>query len=100
MHPARRSTDPPRAPLGPDPARRRLTPREHEVALLVAEGLKDAAIARRLGLATNTVGLHVSRTLRRLRLDGRRELVAWVAARRFPNGMGGDLRRSEAGKPG
>lgn len=92
----RRSTDPPRSPLSPDPGRRRLTPREREIVLLVAGGLKDSVIAKRLGLATTTVGLHVSKALRRLRLDSRGELAAWVAARRFPDGMGGGLRRGEA----
>jgi DNA-binding CsgD family transcriptional regulator len=39
----------------------RLTAREAEVALLIAQGLTDAAIASRLGLSAHTVGHHAER---------------------------------------
>jgi len=89
----RRQTDPPRPPWAPDPARRRLTEREREVALLVADGLKDVVIARRLGLSRSTVGTHVRRIRSRLGLKDRAELVAWVAARRPSGTLEGGLRR-------
>ena len=84
MESSRRSTDPPRAPLAPDLTRRRLSARELEIALLVAEGLKDFLIARRLGLSTSTVGTHVRRIQSRLGLDDRAGIIAWVEARRSP----------------
>jgi DNA-binding CsgD family transcriptional regulator/GAF domain-containing protein len=48
-----------------------LTPREAEVALLVADGLPDRAIADRLHLSHHTVGQHVKRIYRRLDVDSR-----------------------------
>jgi DNA-binding NarL/FixJ family response regulator len=89
----RRATDPPRSPFGVDPARRRLTDRERSVALLVADGLSVAAIAARLGLATGTVAGYTQHILRRLNLDSRRELAAWVNARRDPAAPEVRLRR-------
>lgn len=97
MRPARRSTDPSRTPSAPDPTRRRLTAREREVALLVADGLKDAVIARRLGLAATTTGHYIRRILQRLQLKDRRELAAWVAARRSSDDAGRRLRRVQSG---
>jgi DNA-binding NarL/FixJ family response regulator len=40
-----------------------LSPREREVAALVAEGLSNKAIARRLGVTIGTVKDHVHRVL-------------------------------------
>jgi DNA-binding NarL/FixJ family response regulator len=77
-----RATDLPRRPLGADPSRRRLPPRELQVALLVAEGLKDAEIGQRLGLTASTVSNYVRRIQLRLGLESGAELVAWVNARR------------------
>src|SRR5262245_51793125 len=37
-----------------------LTPREHEVLQLLAEGLANKAIARRLGISDQTVKFHVA----------------------------------------
>jgi DNA-binding NarL/FixJ family response regulator len=92
----RRATDPPRAPLGVDPARRRLTDRERAVALLVAGGLPVAAIAARLGLAPGTVSNYTQHILRKLDLDSRRELAAWVNARRDSADPEARLRRTRA----
>jgi DNA-binding NarL/FixJ family response regulator len=75
---------------------RRLTERERQVALLVAEGLKDALIARRLGLSASTVGTYVQHIQQRLQLDSRAEIAAWVTARRDPDDPTGRLRRAEA----
>jgi DNA-binding CsgD family transcriptional regulator len=79
--------------MPPDPSVRRLTPREREVALLVADGLTDVAIAERLGLTLSTVGTYVQRVQRRLNLTGRTEIVVWVAARRAPGDPDARLRR-------
>lgn len=62
----------------------RLTPREREIALLVADGLKVELIAERLGLSVHTVKVHVTHIRQRLHLASSGEIVAWMAARRVP----------------
>jgi DNA-binding NarL/FixJ family response regulator len=79
--------------MPPDPSVRRLTPREREVALLVADGLKDPEISRRLGLTLSTVGTCIQRIQRRLDVASRAEVVAWVVARRAPGDPDARLRR-------
>lgn len=56
----------------------RVTPRETEIAHLVAEGLTNAAIARRLVLSERTVENHVSHVLHKLDLPTRGTLAVWV----------------------
>jgi DNA-binding NarL/FixJ family response regulator len=48
-----------------------LTPRQREVAELVAKGLTNKAIARRLGISVYTVENHVSAAARALSLPCR-----------------------------
>ena len=90
----RRSTDPPRVPLTSDPAAKRLTPREHAIALLIAEGLDDGTVARRLGMTKPAVQIRILHARGRSGLNSRAELVAWVAARIDPTT--GPLCRAEA----
>lgn len=52
-----------------------LTQRERQVVALAAMGYSNKAIAYDLGIATSTVGVLVSRALRRLGLRSRRELA-------------------------
>jgi DNA-binding CsgD family transcriptional regulator len=56
-----------------------LTPREAEVAVLVAAGTTNAKIAEELFLSDRTVQDHISNALRKLGLSGRAGLAAWAA---------------------
>ena len=56
----------------------RLSPREREVAVLVAEGLTNAEIAGRLTLVEGTVANHVEHILRKLKLRGRTQVATWA----------------------
>ncbi|HEU0116686.1 MAG TPA: AAA family ATPase [Thermomicrobiales bacterium] len=66
-------------PRGPRPATRAnpagLTPRELEVLVLLAEGLRNAEIADRLYLTPKTVAHHVSAVLAKLGVGSRGEAV-------------------------
>ena len=55
---------------------RRLTPREREVLRLVAAGLSNAEIARRLVISPLTAKTHVARVLAKLDCHDRAQLVA------------------------
>src|SRR5205823_14572492 len=57
---------------------RPLTPREHEVAMLVARGYTNAQIARELALAEGTVANHIQDILDRLHLVSRTQISAWA----------------------
>lgn len=57
-----------------------LSPREREVLHLVAEGLLNKQIARRLGITTATVKSHLTHVYARLGVDGRAGAAAWLAA--------------------
>jgi DNA-binding CsgD family transcriptional regulator len=61
-----------------------LSPREIEVADLVAEGLSNPAIARRLYLSRPTVASHVAHILTKLGFSSRAQIAAWAAQRRAP----------------
>lgn len=58
-----------------------LTPMELEVARLVAGGIENAEIGRRLFVSVNTVKTHLSRTYAKLGLTSRAELAAEVTRR-------------------
>jgi DNA-binding NarL/FixJ family response regulator len=55
-----------------------LTAREREVAALVAEGLSNGEIGRRLYISTKTASVHVSSILRKLAMSNRSEIAAWA----------------------
>ena len=57
-----------------------LTPRELEVALLVAAGYGTKAVARRLRISFHTVRVHICRTYAKLGLHKQTELAARMGA--------------------
>ncbi|HEX3200353.1 MAG TPA: response regulator transcription factor, partial [Actinomycetes bacterium] len=64
----------PTPPADPTP----LTPREREVATLLAEGLSNGEIARRLYISTKTASVHVSNILAKLNMTSRTEVATWA----------------------
>jgi DNA-binding CsgD family transcriptional regulator len=64
----------------PDPVEL-LTPRELEVALLVAAGYGTKAVARRLRISFHTVRVHVCRIYAKLGLHKQTELAVRIGAR-------------------
>lgn len=56
----------------------RLTPREREVALLLASGLTNAELARRLYISPRTAAVHVSSILAKLGLSSRTQVAAYL----------------------
>jgi DNA-binding NarL/FixJ family response regulator len=55
-----------------------LSPREREVAGLIAQGLSNRAIADRLGLSERTIEAHVEHILGKLGFRSRARVAAWV----------------------
>jgi pimeloyl-ACP methyl ester carboxylesterase/DNA-binding CsgD family transcriptional regulator len=68
---------------GPASPEQRLTGRELEVAGLVAEGLTNQAIARRLSVAPRTAEAHVENIRRKLQVRSRAQIAAWVTEHRL-----------------
>jgi pimeloyl-ACP methyl ester carboxylesterase/DNA-binding CsgD family transcriptional regulator len=61
----------------------RLTDREFEVAELVTGGLTNHAIGRRLSVAPRTVETHVENIRRKLQVNSRAQIAAWVTEQRL-----------------
>jgi DNA-binding NarL/FixJ family response regulator len=61
-----------------------LSRREHEVAVLVAQGLTDRDIAEALVITEGTVGTHVSHIFDKLGIRSRARLAAWVTEHASP----------------
>ena len=70
-----------RPPADPPPHRppHPLTPREREVADLIAQGLSNKEIAARLVVSRRTAETHVESILRKLSFASRTQVAAWVA---------------------
>jgi len=78
-----------RALAADEPARAgaaaRLSPREQQVARLVAQGRGDREIARELGMAFTTVRTHLKHAMEKLECANRTALAArWLAGHRPP----------------
>jgi DNA-binding CsgD family transcriptional regulator len=69
------------AQAAPESADIELTPREHDVLVLMAEGASNKAIARQLGISVHTAKFHVGSLLDKLDATGRTDAVAHAARR-------------------
>jgi predicted ATPase/DNA-binding NarL/FixJ family response regulator len=73
---------PPRSPTRHrDASASQLTPREEEVAVLVARGLSNSQIAGTLVISARTVETHVLHIMDKLGFSTRAQIAAWSAAR-------------------
>ena len=55
-----------------------LTPREREVAKLIARGLSNREIASQLKIAERTAEAHVQNVLNKLKVNSRTQLAVWT----------------------
>ena len=69
---------PPRPALNGDPEAARLSPREREVAVLVARGCTNREIAEVLVLSERTVDSHVRNIMGKLAVSSRAQIAAWA----------------------
>jgi predicted ATPase/DNA-binding CsgD family transcriptional regulator len=77
----------PREPVGPPAGpsgAEALTPRERQVAVLIAAGLTNAVIARELGISTGTARIHVERILDKLGFTSRVQIATWAIRAGLP----------------
>ncbi len=63
-----------------------LTPREREVAALVAKGFSTKAVARELGISYDTADHHIRNAASRIPVDGppRHRLTVWFFSLKDP----------------
>lgn len=73
------------AARGAPPPAGGLSEREREVLALVAEGLPNKLIARRLGISEKTVKAHLTSVFRAIGVDDRTQAALWAVR----NGIGG-----------
>jgi two-component system nitrate/nitrite response regulator NarL len=71
-------------PLLPEDAN--LTERETETLGLLAEGLNNKLIARRLDISDGTVKVHIKNILRKLKVKSRLEAAVWAINNGFAAG--------------
>jgi DNA-binding CsgD family transcriptional regulator len=58
-----------------------LSPREIEVAVLIAQGLTSKQVGRRLLIERGTVDTHVQHIYNKLNIDSRPQLAVWLVER-------------------
>jgi DNA-binding CsgD family transcriptional regulator len=56
----------------------RLTPREHQVAILLAYGFTNGEIADRLTISIRTAEMHRANAMRKLGAGSRADVVRWA----------------------
>ena len=61
----------------------RATPRERDILKLIAQGLPNKMIARRLDITESTVKVHVKHMLKKMKLKSRVEAAVWVHQERI-----------------
>ena len=71
----------------------RLTPREREILILVADGLSYKEVGAALNLSENTVKYHMGEVLHRLHLKNREQAVAYALRSGLAGGHGDKLTR-------
>lgn len=71
-----RETSPPSDESAPP----RLTPRQYEIAALIAEGLTNKEVARRLLISVSTVETHIEHVFRKLNVVSRAQVAVWIVA--------------------
>ncbi len=62
----------------PDRALSQLTPRERDIFRLIAQGLPNKTIGRRLNISESTVKVHVKHLLKKMQLKSRVEAAIWA----------------------
>ncbi|HGM9944897.1 TPA: two-component system response regulator NarL [Proteus mirabilis] len=62
--------------------RYQLTPRERDILKLIAQGLSNKMIARKLDITESTVKVHVKHLLKKMKLKSRVEVAVWVHQQR------------------
>jgi len=81
-HPGSRPSAPgPQSSPGPDATSSVLTAREREIAILIARGLSNRAIADELVISPATAARHVANIFTKLGFSSRAQLAAWAAER-------------------
>jgi non-specific serine/threonine protein kinase len=88
------------------PAATPLTQREHDVTLLITEGLTNKEIAERLVLSVRTVEAHVTNVLNKVGLRSRAQLAIWALehglvgrrAQTIEHALGSERRTISAGR--
>jgi DNA-binding NarL/FixJ family response regulator len=68
------------SPHGPKQPVMELSPRERQVAALLAEGLTNRQIAERLVVTERTVAAHIEHILDKLGFASRHQVATWAAA--------------------
>jgi DNA-binding NarL/FixJ family response regulator len=79
-HQVPEATSPAQPPTSPG-AFHPLSPREFEVAVLIAEGLTSKEAGRKLFIERGTVDTHVQHIYNKLGIDSRQQLVIWLIQR-------------------